>query len=366
MEISFAVNETFENTPDSFFILDDQWRFTYINQKAADIMGRQPNEFIGKMLWEQFPELIGTAVDSIYRKARETGMVQRTEMNGPETDTWYSILAVPAAEGIHVYGQDITRRKQAEKALGESRERMLALNRELEEADRNKDEFLSALCHELRNPLAAISVGLQLIDTARDVNETGFAIEIMKRQMNQLCRLVDDLMDMTRIRCNKIRLKKERMELNTLATLTGEDARQLFEKKGIRLSIHIGCEPLYLYADPMRLKQIIGNLLHNANKFTDAGGETELMVYRDGKDAVIRVRDNGIGIRHEMLPILFEPFTQADESLDRSNGGLGLGLSIVRNIAQLHGGSAAAFSEGLGKGSSFLIRFPLPEQAETS
>ncbi len=254
---------------------------------------------------------------------------------------------------------DVIERKQAETAMVESRERTLILNRELEEADRNKNEFLSALSHELRNPLAAISVGLQLIDNAHHTGDTGYALEIMKRQMNQLCRLVDDLLDLTRIRCNKIHLKKEKVELNTLAMLTGEDIRQLFERKGINLSIRIGCDPLSLYADPVRLKQIIGNLLHNAQKFTDEGGVTELSVYREDMNAVICVRDNGIGIRQDMLAAVFDPFTQADNSLDRSNGGLGLGLSIVRSIAQLHGGSAAAFSEGLGKGSSFLVRLPL-------
>jgi signal transduction histidine kinase len=127
---------------------------------------------------------------------------------------------------------DVIERRQAEAALLESRECTLKLNRELEEADRNKNEFLSALSHELRNPLAAISVGLQLVDTARDMGEKDYALEIMKRQMNQLCRLVDDLMDLTRIKCNKIQLKKEMVELNKLAMLTGEDTRQLFERKG--------------------------------------------------------------------------------------------------------------------------------------
>lgn len=721
MTKEFAVSETFENIPDTFFSLDDQWRVTYANQKACDMVGRTLYQLLGKVLWEEYPELCGTAVDFAYHKARETGVVQRAEMQGPDNDTWYSILAIPMAGGIHVYGQDITRRRQAEKLLAqneereafllklsdairpladpldiqeaaarvlgehfsadrayycdiivkdgieyfstqrvyhvwnapfspgiapvnhapkliedcrtgqmivvcdvetdprfedkdragsrslhmkavicvpliksgkfvacfivqqtrarcwtpqeislaeettertwaaveraraitalqesqaelmaelngskllqsvslvffneeniqalydkivdaaagimhsqaaslqvyypergiggglkllaykgldqetadawewiditagtpcatawrtgsrvlvqdveicdfmissgtestflqaglhatqatplysrggtllgmisthwletfqpneqqlrlldvlarqaadlierrqaeaelvESRERTLLLNRELEEADRNKNEFLSALSHELRNPLAAISVGLQLIDNADHTGETGFALEIMKRQMKQLCRLVDDLLDLTRIRCNKIHLKKEKVELNSLALLAGEDARQLFERKGINLGICIGCEPLCLYADPVRLKQIIGNLLHNSMKFTDEGGKTELSVYREDKNAVICVRDNGIGIRQEMLSIVFDPFTQADNSLDRSNGGLGLGLSIVRSIAQLHGGSAAAFSEGLGKGSSVLIRLPLPDNEE--
>jgi len=260
---------------------------------------------------------------------------------------------------------DLIERRQAEAALRESRERTLALNMELKEADRNKNEFLSALSHELRNPLAAISVGLQLLGTARDMGEAGYAIEIMKRQTNQLCSLVDDLLDLTRIKCNKIQLKKERLELNELALLAAEDVRRIFDKKGVKLIICTDNEPLYLQADPVRLKQIIGNLLHNAHKFTDEGCQTELTVCRDEKEVVICVRDNGIGIKQDMLPILFEPFTQADNSLDRSNGGLGLGLSIVRSIAQLHGGSATAFSEGLGKGSSFFIRLPLPDKEET-
>ncbi len=260
---------------------------------------------------------------------------------------------------------DLIERRQAEDALRESQERTLKLNRELNEADKNKNKFLSALSHELRNPLAAISVGLQLLGTTSDLGESSCAIEIMKRQMNQLCHLVDDLLDLTRINSNKIQLKKERLELNALALLTAEDLKQFFDKKGIRLTVRACGVPLYLNADPVRLRQIIENLLNNAHKFTDQGGEAEMHVFREEGEAVICVRDNGIGIRQDMLPILFEPFTQADNSLERSSGGLGLGLSIVKSIAALHGGSASAFSEGLGKGSCFLIRLPLADGDES-
>ena len=260
---------------------------------------------------------------------------------------------------------DLIERRQSEAALRESQETALQLVREMEEADRNKNEFIGVLSHELRNPLAAISMGLQLLGITTDRDEAGKTLQIMTRQMHQLCHLVDDLLDLTRITHNIIRLKKERLELNELARLVAEELKPIFDGKGVSLAVCLGEEPLYLHADPVRLRQIIGNLMHNALKFTDMGGEAALAVYREGEEAVICVRDSGIGIRPDVLPRLFEPFTQADHSLERGNSGLGLGLAIVRNIAVLHGGSAGVQSEGLGKGSRFLIRLPMPKSEET-
>ncbi len=250
-------------------------------------------------------------------------------------------------------------RAKAEEARKESEARALALVKELEEADRNKNQFISALSHELRNPLAIIVTGIELLGIAEDKKQLDTTKDILNRQVKQLCALVDDLLDLTRITNNRIVLKKERVELNQLACITAEDQQGLFLGKGIGLHTRTGAIPLYLDADPVRLKQIIGNLLHNALKYTKAGGETILSVFEEGGEAIISVKDNGIGLSPDIIPCLFQPFVQADTSLDRSSGGLGLGLSITKGIAEMHGGSVSAFSGGLGKGSEFVIRLPL-------
>ena len=245
--------------------------------------------------------------------------------------------------------------------LKQSEESALALVKKLEEADRNKDQFLSTLSHELRNPLAAISAELDMLDISQDKWQIKRAKDTMHRQINQLCALVDELLDLTRITNNKIDLKKKEIELNELIKIIAEDQRTLFSEKDIMLHTGISNDPIYLDADPVRLKQIISNLLSNAYKHTRPGGETILSGYKNDQEAVISVKDNGTGICPQLIPRLFQPFVQAGMPLDRSCEGLGLGLSITKGIAELHGGSVEAHSEGLGKGSEFMIRLPLSE-----
>ncbi|MEL7609463.1 MAG: PAS domain S-box protein [Bacillota bacterium] len=254
---------------------------------------------------------------------------------------------------------DVIDRRQFEQALQESEKKANALVGELEKADKNKNEFISVLSHELRNPLAAISAGIQLLDVAKDKNQTGRAKEIMKRQTNQLCRLVDDLLDLTRINRNKIRLKKETINLNGIVKGAVEDIGPAYGKKGVKLCTRIQTKPISLDADPVRIAQMIENILYNALKFTQANGVVRLTLKTEKNDAVISVKDNGKGISPEIMPQLFTPFTQAEHTLDRSSGGLGLGLSIVKGIVDLHGGDVSAYSEGREKGSTFTIRLPM-------
>ncbi len=238
-------------------------------------------------------------------------------------------------------------------------EELIKQAEELRMADHNKNVFLGALSHELRNPLASITAGLSLLEVSQAYEQKEKAKEIMKRQTKQLSSLVDDLLDMTRITCNKIELKKERMELNTIAASVADDHKPMFDKKRILLEKDIETDPIYIDADPVRVKQILSNLVHNSLKFTNPGGRVILSVCTNQAQAMIRVKDNGKGFDPKFLPNLFEPFKQADQSLDRQNGGLGLGLSIVKGIAQLHGGSVQAVSEGIGKGSEFTICLPV-------
>ncbi len=243
-------------------------------------------------------------------------------------------------------------RKQDEETLVRQAE-------ELRVADRHKNEFLSTLSHELRNPLATISMGLSLLEATEDREQQSKALQIMERQVGQLCHLVDDLLNLTRITRNKIILKKERLDLTRLVISIAEDYQAQFEDKQIRFHCSVPHVMIWVEADPVRVKQIVGNVVANALKFTDSHGDVELSVGIENGSAAIRVKDTGRGIDAAFLELIFDPFTQADNAIDRKNGGLGLGLSIVKGIAELHGGSVSAASAGRGKGAEFTIRLPI-------
>ena len=233
----------------------------------------------------------------------------------------------------------------------------------LRDADRRKDEFLAMLAHELRNPLAPLRSSLQIlklphVDTAT-VQETR---DMMERQVDHLVRLVDDLLDVSRVMRGKIDLRREPVELATVLARAVETVQPLIETKGHRLEISLPPESLLLDADPIRLTQILSNLITNAAKYTEANGHLWLIGSREEDQAVLRVRDNGIGIAPYMLPHVFELFVQVDQAASRSQGGLGVGLTLTKNLVEMHGGSVTAHSLGLGEGSEFVIRLPLPDQ----
>lgn len=348
---------------DAIIAVDENINVSYWNGIAEDITGWTAEEVVGLNAGSFYDQVVvGSPIEEIaekyYKDSFYMGEVTARRKNGDPFAADVHIQSITDGKGRRrgtiASFRDVTERKRMEDALRES-------DKELRQADKNKNEFLSALSHELRNPLAAISAGIQILDITKDEDQVKTAKNIMNRQMDQICALVDDLLDLTRISNNRIELKKEILELNKLAGLAAEDQRILFEKKGIRLSVNISGDPVYIYADSVRIKQIIGNLFHNAYKYTQAGGEANLNMYEENGEAVISVKDNGCGLSPEMMPKLFQAFIQADMSLDRSGGGLGLGLSITKGIVELHGGSVSACSEGLGKGSEFTIRLPLSD-----
>ncbi|MFP7726263.1 sensor histidine kinase [Lysobacter sp. D1-1-M9] len=231
---------------------------------------------------------------------------------------------------------------------------------ELSEADRRKDEFIAMLAHELRNPLAPISNALQVLRLQDRPGEgSGSMLQVLERQVGQLVRLVDDLLDVSRISRGKIELRRERIELAAAMNGAVDASRPLTECMDHTLTVTLPPEPLHVDADPTRLAQILGNLLTNACKFTDRGGHINLALERDGGQAVIRVRDDGIGIAAGQLTRIFEAFTQLDTSLERSVSGLGIGLSLVKRLVELHGGTVDAHSAGAGQGSEFILRLPI-------
>jgi len=252
--------------------------------------------------------------------------------------------------------RDMTERKCAELQL---QEQAVALK----QADRSKNEFLATVAHELRNPLAPIRNALQVMRLAGD---DGKAVDqsraVIERQVQQMVRLVDDLLDLSRISGGKMELRCKRIELAGVISAALEASRPLIEACSHELTVTLPPEPVYLDADPTRLAQVFLNLLNNSAKYTPQGGHIWLTVERAKGEAVIRVRDTGVGIAAEMLPRIFELFTQVEGSLERSHGGLGIGLSLVRRLVEMHGGTVEARSEGLGRGSEFLVRLPILAQ----
>ena len=229
----------------------------------------------------------------------------------------------------------------------------------LHAADRNKDEFLAMLAHELRNPLAPIQNALQLMRMKPSEPQSLWAQEVIERQLASLTRLVDDLLDVSRITRGKITLTREPVELATLITRAVETIQPLMQERDHQLILQVPSESLRVSGDPTRLTQAVGNVLGNAAKYTDRGGRIELFCSRQGADVEIRVRDNGIGIPAELLPRIFDLFTQLDRRSDYSSSGLGIGLALVRRLVEMHGGSITAQSAGAGAGSEFVLRLPL-------
>ena len=230
---------------------------------------------------------------------------------------------------------------------------------ELSEADRRKNEFLAILAHELRNPLAPIGNAVEIMRlSGEDPRPMAAARAMVERQLGQLVRLVDDLLDVSRISRGKIELRKTRLEIGPIVQQSVESVTPLLGSLQHRLELDLPTQPVWVMADPARLAQVLGNLLNNACKFTDAGGMLRLGVREEDGQVVIRVRDNGIGIAPEQLPQVFDLFVQADTSLERQGSGLGIGLTLVKELVQLHGGSVSVHSAGLGQGSEFTVRLP--------
>ncbi len=264
-------------------------------------------------------------------------------------------LSRDGAATILLAFQDITERKEVEEALRRSQSELL-------EADRRKDEFLAMLAHELRNPLAPLRNMLEVMKRATgddDGHLVRQARDTMERQLEQMVRLVDDLLDVSRITRNRLELRKERVELAPVIYDVVEMCRPLVLCVGHEIAVSVPPEPIHLHADPVRLAQVFGNLINNSCKYTAPGGRIWLTTERQGNDVVVKVKDTGVGISPDKLNGIFEMFAQVDRSLERSQGGLGIGLTLAKRLAEMHGGSLTAHSEGLGRGSEFVVRLPV-------
>lgn len=300
------------------------------------------------------PAHLCDAWDAAVREVFETGEPKAIEFSfdAPDGPRAFSARLVPErgaggeVESVLGVAHDVTERKHYELAL--------------KEADRRKDEFLATLAHELRNPLAPIRTGLELLRLApRDPAAAARALDSMDRQLAHLVRLVDDLLDVSRISRGKVDLRRERVTVQAVVEQAVEASRPHLEAAGHALSVRVGEDPLWLDGDLTRLVQVVSNLLHNAAKYTPRGGRIDVSAAIEDGRAVLRVRDDGMGIPAAMLPRVFDLFTQVDRTLERAQGGLGIGLSLARRLVEMHGGTVEAHSEGLGRGSTFTVRLPL-------
>jgi signal transduction histidine kinase/CheY-like chemotaxis protein len=287
----------------------------------------------------------------------ESGRREAIEVN--LGDRWLRVTVDPirdaggSVKGGLCIASDITDRRRLEEALMRRAEELAA-------ADRRKDEFLAMLAHELRNPLAPIANTIESIRLDRsDPAATEEALDIAKRQVEHMARLLDDLLDVSRFTRGNIQLRKTTVDLKKVLERAVETSRPLIEAGGHEFTIRMPDAPVWLQGDPTRLAQVVANLLNNAAKYTDRSGRIALTAAREGDEAVVRVRDNGIGLSVEMLPRVFDLFAQEERSLDRSQGGLGIGLTLVRSLVQQHGGSITAESSGPGLGSEFAVRLPV-------
>lgn len=359
-----------ENSTDFIGICDLDGVPFFINRAGLAMVGLEVERAHTTPVREFFfPEDQAKVVDEFFPSVLETGHGEieirfRHFQTGAARWMAYKVLTLPDAAGrptaIATVSQDVTERKRLEDDLR-------GLAADLSEADRRKDEFLAVLAHELRNPLAPISNAVQVLRLrADDSDAVRSASEMLERQVVQMTRLVDDLLDVSRITRGRIELRRERVEIAPIVSQAVEATQALYRRVEQELTVTLPSEPILLDADPTRLAQVVGNLLNNACKFTDRGGHIWLSVERDGGEAVVRVRDTGVGIAAEHLPKLFKMFTQIESSLERSRDGLGIGLALVKVLVEMHGGTVDAHSAGVGRGSEFVVRLPIPGGADST
>jgi signal transduction histidine kinase len=350
-----------EKLPAAAYTCDPEGLITYYNENAVRMWGRAPrlNDHEDRYCGSFRLFAVGGAAIRHDQCWMALALRERREFNGheivierPDGDRLTALAhanpilddagSLMGAVNVLV---DITDRKRAEDAL--------------READRHRNDFLATLSHELRNPLAPIRNAVQVLQLQGQTPEQRWAIDVIDRQTRHMTRLIDDLLDISRITRNHLELRTRRASLAEIFEAAVEICRPCIDRRGHALIVESPAQEVHLEADPARLAQAVANLLHNSAKYTPDGGSIRLSARRSGEDAIVTVKDTGIGIPAEALPRVFEMFVQADRSIGRAEGGLGVGLALVRRIVELHGGEVTAQSDGPGLGSEFVIRLPV-------
>jgi PAS domain S-box-containing protein len=367
---------TLASIGDAVITTDTEGQITFLNAVAEGLTGWTLAEAAGQSLTtvfniinEQTRQSVENPATRVLREGVIVGLANHTVLitkDGVERPIDDSAAPITDEQG-RVVGcvlifRDVAERRQTEK-------RIYGLMIDLQEADRRKDEFLALLAHELRGPLAPLSHTLEIMKRAEGDGELLRQTRgTMERQLGQLVRLVDDLLDVSRITRNKLELRAERLDLAVTLHQAVETCRPLAESLKHEVTVTVPPEPIHVHADSVRLTQVFSNLLHNACKFTEPGGRIWVTAERQGSDVLVSVKDTGIGIPPAMLLRIFDLFTQGDRTLERSHGGLGIGLTLAKHLVDMHGGTVEASSAGPGFGSEFVVRLPIlvkhPEVAE--
>jgi PAS domain S-box-containing protein len=355
-ESEATLDAFFASSPGILNLTDAEVRYVKTDAMTPTYFGLTRETIVGKSVAELAPEFVekyGAMMKRVIATRQPVNMeVQSPVASRPGEIVYWraSYFPVPIGGGkvgLGVMGIDITDLKKAEAALVEE--------------DRRKSEFLGVLSHELRNPLAPIRNSIHVLERAAPGSEQATrAKEVVRRQTEHLTRLVDDLLDITRISRGKVALERARVDLRDVVRRTTDDLLSVFAKAGVELHVDYGTlGPVWIDADATRIAQVVGNLLQNSVKFTPTGGSVAVSVAGEEGRAEVRVRDDGIGMDPATVERMFEPFAQADQSLARTQGGLGLGLALVKGVIELHGGTVEARSEGLGRGAEFVVQLPL-------
>jgi PAS domain S-box-containing protein len=350
-----------ESSNDAIIGKDLNGIVTSWNRGAERLYGYAASEVVGQSILRIIPADRHQEFERIMETVRRGQAIEPHETirvckNGARIDVTVSVSAVEDEHGniigASAIAHDITDRKRYEQ--------------ELREADRRKDEFLATLAHELRNPLAPIRNAVEILKDSNHAADLSWGRDVIDRQVHHMTRLLEDLLDVSRISHNKLDLRKESVLLAEVILSAIETSRPLIDAGGHEFKVEIPKKPIYVDADPVRLAQVFSNLLNNAARYTDRGGHISLTALRSGGEARVSVKDNGVGIAAKILPHVFDMFSQGQGQRipDGSQGGLGIGLSLVHGLVQLHGGRIEARSEGPGKGSEFIVHLPLPERKE--
>jgi PAS domain S-box-containing protein len=351
---------TLSSIGDAVITTDTESKVTFLNPVAEMMTGWKTGEASGQRLEKVFNIInedtrkpAETPVGIVLRDGIVVDLANQTALIGKDgTERSIEDSAAPIRDatgkisGAVMVFHDVTQRRRAEKAL--------------KEADQRKDQFLAMLAHELRNPLVPIRNGLQILNLAgNNPVMAENARSIMDQALSQMVRLVDDLLDVSRITTGKLKLRKERVDLAAVTQSAVDTSRPLIDEQGHKLTVALPSAAILLDADPTRLAQVFSNLLNNAAKYSEQGGDITLSAETQGDEVIVRVADRGIGIPADHLPRIFQLFAQVEMASERSQGGLGIGLSLVKELVEMHGGSIEAHSEGRGRGSEFVVRLPM-------
>ena len=353
-----------DSLPEAFVLLDQDWRFLYVNHACELMYGMTRETLLGSTLWGSLPELTGSIAEPRYRQAMKERISVQFEMSCPRLKFWVECGAFPVAEGISIYVQNITERRRGEIERNDLLLREQKARAEAEAANRRKDQFLAVLSHELRTPLTPVLARLELMKREPNLGATfKNGLQMIRRNVELEARLIDDLLDITRLARGQLKLHPETIDAHDKIRAAVEIYQGDITARSQTIHLQLDAPDHFVLADGVRLQQVFWNLLGNAVKYTPEGGHITIrssMESHNGHAALLRVRfrDNGIGIDPEVMRRLFDSFEQGEQTLTRRYGGLGLGLSISRNLIEMQGGTLTAESAGIGQGATFTVELP--------